>query len=284
MKLIVLNSNHFVTGSNNKFLFNFPNNPRFQEGDQIAVLGFAMYNSIFNVTSSLNNNTFQIVLNFATPVTMTLTLPDGFYSVDDMQYYIEQQMLLGKYYVTNTSGENVFFFHIAENSVYYTVNVICDLIPTSAQATTLGYTQASGATWSYPTTEATSQLIVLSTNSFGSLIGYDAGTIGTATTATEMFNSDNTPNIQPVNSLMLRCNMVSSAYSIPVDVIYSKSIDTSFGGLIKETVNYPIWQDIIPQSFSQCHITITDQTFNNILINDVYGSVITLAIRSKNER
>ena len=283
MKLLVLNSSHYVSGSSNVFRYNFPNLPYFQNGEQIAVMSFSMYNSVFNVTSALNNNAFQVKLNFATPVTTTITLPDGFYSVDDIQNYIEYIMLQNKQYVVNSSGQNIFFFHLVENSVYYTINVICDLLPTSAQATTLGYTQPAGATWSYPTTEAASQFIVLSTNSFGSIIGYDAATIGTGGTSAEIFSTDNTPNIQPVNSFMVRCNMVNSSYSIPTDVIYTKSIDTGFGNLIQQHVNYPIWHDISPQSFGYCELTITDQVFNSVIINDVYGSVIVLAIKNKDE-
>ena len=283
MKLLILNSNNYVSGSGNQFLYSFPNNPMFKD-DQIAVLSFSMYNSIFNVSSAFNNNSFQVKFYFATPVTQTFTLPDGFYAVSDIQNYIEYICLQNKYYVVNSSGQNIFFIHLVENSVYYTINIICDLMPTSAQATTLGYTQPSGATWSYPTTEASSQFIVLD-NDFGDLIGYDADqTIGLASDEAEIFNSDNTPNIQPVNSFIIRCNMVSSSYSIPVDVLYSKSISTSFGNLIQENVNYPIFVDIANQSFSQCRITITDQTFNNITINDIFGFVIVLGIKSRNEK
>ena len=281
MKLLVLNSNNYVAGSNNKFAYNFPNFAQFKQGDKLAVLHWSMYNSIFNVTSANNNNVFQVKLNFATPVTLTITLPDGFYSVDDINSYVEQQMLLGKYYVINSSCENVYFFSMATNSVYYTVNVVTDVIPTSAQATTLGYTQPSGATWSYPTTASTTQ-IILSANAFGALIGYNVSQTLPATpqTTAQIYNSDVTPNIQPVNSLILRCNLVSSSYSIPVDILHSKTIDVGIGELMTSEPAFPIFLDISPQSFNQLLITVVDQSFNNVNIVDTVGFLLTLAIQT----
>src|ERR1700722_2387091 len=102
-KTIILNSSNYVANSLNQFSYQFPNCPQFKAGDQIAVTSCAIYNSTFNIEAVRGNNSFQITFNFATPVTLTITFTDGYYSASDMNYYIQQAMISAGYYATNTS-------------------------------------------------------------------------------------------------------------------------------------------------------------------------------------
>lgn len=282
MKLLIINSTNYVANSNNTFTYTFPHNPRFKD-EQIAVSSLSMYNSIFNIEAIRGNNTFRIVLNFATPVNLDIVFPDGFYSVEDMQFYIEQKMIENGYYCVDSTGKNEYFFHLYTNSVYYNINAVCEAIPTSAQASAKSWTQGVGATWTYPVTAKTSQFTTFS-NTWGDLIGYLASTTLPATpqTTIQTFSSTNTPNIQPINSLILRCNLLNSQHSIPNDILFTQPINTAFGNMI-QSGNHPyIWHDIASNSYSNITITFNDQLFNPVILKDS-AITLTIAIRNKNE-
>ncbi len=104
MKILVLNSTNYVAGSGNKFIYQFPNNPKFQDGDQMAVVSFGIYNSVFNITSANNNNSFQLIINYLVPITLTINFTNGFYDIPTINNYIHNQLLLNKYYTINPNG------------------------------------------------------------------------------------------------------------------------------------------------------------------------------------
>ena len=82
MKTLSLNSGNIVPGTNNSQLqYNFPSGSIVpNEGDQIALSSILMYNSVFNFTAALQNNSFTYYWIDGTPNTVTIT--DGFYDVD----------------------------------------------------------------------------------------------------------------------------------------------------------------------------------------------------------
>ena len=74
------------------------------------------------------------------------------------------------------------FFEMVLNSVQYSTQLNSYYLPTSSDATTLGYTKPSAATWSFPATNQTPQITFNST--FGNLIGFNAQTYPATVLAT----------------------------------------------------------------------------------------------------
>jgi hypothetical protein len=58
-KTIVLNSSNLVGDGNNIMIYSFPSTAKFIQGDQISLNAFSLYNSIYNIRSTLGNNTFS---------------------------------------------------------------------------------------------------------------------------------------------------------------------------------------------------------------------------------
>ena len=151
-KTLIINSSNYVTGSGNKFVYRFPNTVSFQAGSSIGVSSISMYNSTFNIESSRGNNVINIIWLGTTYI---LTFEDGYYSVSDINFRIQQFCILNNLYVTSNSGANiVYFIELVVNSVRYSTQINVYAIPTEATALSLGYTKATGI-WSYPSIAAT---------------------------------------------------------------------------------------------------------------------------------
>ena len=152
-KIIVLNSSDYQLNSGNTYTYNLPQSYKSQVCDTVGVSSVSIYNSTFNVTALRGNNVIQLIWNAATPVTYTFTINDGYYSISDLNYFLQQQMILNNLYCTTNGGsQNVYFAELQINSVRYSVSLNLYYLPTTANATTLRYTKPTGATWNFPAT------------------------------------------------------------------------------------------------------------------------------------
>ena len=97
-KTLIINSSNYVTGSGNKFVYRFPNTVSFHAGSSIGVSSISMYNSTFNIESSRGNNVINIIWLGTTYI---LTFEDGYYSVSDINFRIQQFCILNNLYVTS---------------------------------------------------------------------------------------------------------------------------------------------------------------------------------------
>ena len=109
MRTIVINSSNHVEGTRNKFVYTFPSQLKLTENHRIGVSGIAMYNSTFNIEAKRGNNTITLIWNADSQTSHTFTFPDGYYSVAQMNEFLQQQMILNNLYVTNSSGQYVYF-------------------------------------------------------------------------------------------------------------------------------------------------------------------------------
>ena len=283
MKTIILNSSNYVQGSGNQFSIQFPSVTKFNAGDKIGVAGLAIYNSTFNITASRGNNKISIIWNGATPQTYTFTFPDGYYSASDMNAYIQQQCIInGLYMTTNNGSTYVYFVEITTNAVRYAISLNSYFLPTTAQATSLGYALPSGATWALPSSAQTPQIIINS--AFGQLVGQNAGTYPSTISATSTQTvSAFTPIISPVDSYILCCNLINSRMTNPTDLLYALPISASLGQLINVQPAQFLMNSIDPNMYSNITISLYDQLFNKLQIQDK-DVVITLCIELASEK
>lgn len=263
---IILNSTHKREAHRYEYIF--PSSVKFGANDQIALQSISMYNSIFNVEAQRGNNTVSVIWNANTTVQHNFTIPDGYYSVSDLNYFLQQKMILNKLYVTDANGDNYYFVELLVNENQYGVQVNTYALPTSAQATTLGYVKPSGASWDWPTTASTAQFIV-PTAAFGNLIGFEPATYPSGIETTDQqFLSTKTPQISPVNSILLGCNLIASPYSNPIHLFYSIPITVSFGSLINHANTSPIYNKIAAGTYSKIIIDFYSQDYNSLRLHD----------------
>ena len=279
--LIVLTSRNQNPNVPNQYLFQFPATQNFKN-HQIALIQFSIYNSFYNIETSRNNNTITLIWNANTTTTHNFTFQNGFYSISDMNYALQNFCLLNNLYmVDSVNNKNVYFVEILANATTYSGQLNFYTIPTSAQATTNQWTIPNGATWTFPTTQKTPQLTF--TTNFGTLIGFDAGTYPTTPLNTDQqYLSSFSPTISPVSSIFLNCNLISSPYSNPSNILGNSAITSAFGNLIELKNNSPIYYSIVPASYNQIEINLLDQNFDILRIRDK-EVVIFLTIKEKEQ-
>jgi hypothetical protein len=265
VRTLIINSSNYVVNSGNKYEYRFPQTAKFAAGSSVAVANLAIYNSIQNVTIKRGNNV--ITLNWL-GTNYVFTIPEGYYSVSDLNFYLQQQCVINGLYMTANSGaDNVYFLEIVINSIRYSTSLNFYAIPTEAEATQKGYVKPSNATWVFPASAQCPSLTFA--QPFANLLGFTFGTFPPTLQSTNIqYLSTQTPVISPVDSLIFTCNLVSSKYSIPSDTFYSVPISASLGNLILFNNTSLVYNDIIPQNFSSLIITIYDQLFNPVVLLD----------------
>ena len=272
-KTIVINSSNYVIGSGNRFEYRLPQTSYFPAGSGIGVSNIAIYNSIQNINEKRGNN--LVTLNWL-GTEYTFKIENGYYSVSDLNHYLQNQCILNGLYVTANSGaDNVYFIELVINSIRYSTSLNLYVIPTDAQASSLGYTKPSNATWSYPVSPQTPSFTF--GQQFGNLIGQTFGTYGTNQSTNIQYLSTQTPVISPVDSLILTCNLINSKYSIPSNILFTVPISSALGSLIQVNISSIVLNDILPQNFSSISITIYDQLFNAVELQDT-EMTLTLVI------
>ena len=92
-KTLVINSSNYIIGSNNKFVYRFPNTQTFEAGSSIGLSSISIYNSTFNIEKNRGNNVIQIIW---LGTTYTIIIDDGYYNVIQAILYIEQFVFIIK--------------------------------------------------------------------------------------------------------------------------------------------------------------------------------------------
>lgn len=286
MRTLIINGNNLVpNGFNDTYRYSFPVGSVDFKDDQVAVSSVNMYYSWFNITSAntgsrYNNNAFQYIwTDGGGSTTFTVTFPDGYYTVSQSNAYFQSQMVTNGHYLVDNNGEFVYYLEFVENATYYAIQLNAYPLPTALPA---GWTNPEAII--FPVTASTPQLIVLSTNNFNNIIGFNAGTYPPAIQATRYSKlSDYTPQVSPVNSLILSCTLLNNRYAIPSTLLYSFSpAGTAFGDLISIQPSEMSFVDIQDGAYNDFTIEFRDQNLNRVAINDS-NIVILLSIKNKME-
>jgi len=207
----------------------------------------------------------------------------------------------------STSYPNIIYpISFASNYSQYTNSIILQYIPTSAPNVVLQY--GTGWVWEYgtfPTNPFIPQLIIggsvsQSTTLFGNLIGFINGTYPTSTTG--YTNPPTATNSQPitilgntlktngvsvasppfaplatqVNSIVVRCDLVSNEISIPSDILDNFPVNATYGSNISYL---PITDNAVKMksgSYQSLTISFVDQSLNPLLALDPNVSISLL--------
>jgi hypothetical protein len=250
--------------------------------------------SWFNINRAYYTNaTLQYKFpNGETNNTYTLTFPNGYFSVNDLNNYLQLYMVSqNQYFYNSTTGTNLYFIQIVTNTTFYSNQIIVNLVPNILPS---GYllptTIVNGQTYTgfnsnpttagangtinsfYPTTKITPQVIVpeyVKIFGLGSIIGFLPG-IYPPTPQSTSYNvlSNCTPNATPVNSIVVRCDVVNNNCAMPSDILDTFSINASFGSNIVYIPPYEKWISIQPGTYSSLSIVFQDQNFFALQAND----------------
>lgn len=277
---LCLNSSNVVVGSNNtSYRYSFIGGNFRTDDCEICISQSTIPYAWYNISTYYANTTFSLIFpTGATTQTVAVTLPDGFYTVDNVQQYIQNVCIANKFYLLTSSGSYVFPFYLAYSSTYYKVQIVCSTIPNAADMATLGYTQPAGA----PALPAATTGVQFVTGTIGTVLGFANATTlpAAATGASQNFLSTQTPIGSTVNSLVFRCSLVDNNVTMPSDIMDGCSIDVPFGSNIIYAPSFEKWVKMKSGTYSSLTFTICDQNFNQIYSVDP-NVAITLMIRPR---
>ena len=218
--------------------------------------------SWFNVTSAFGNLA-GLSYTWADGVTYNVPFPPGNYNVEAINGYLQDQMRVNGHYLVNQEGDNVYYLSLNVNLLYYAVTLTSIPIPTSLPAG-----------WSNPGVvlngKAPQLVVQPAPNTFGKLIGYEAGsypaTLGTVKTS---FNGQKPPQISGVVSVNVTCNWVyDSRFSSRPSLIASFTPDSDFGSTLSYEPSTLITLPVTDYQYSDIELSFYDQDFRPLQIHD----------------
>jgi hypothetical protein len=248
---------------------------------ELAVAGIQLYNSQFNINSSLySNNNFSIIVpSGSSTTTFPIVLNNGLFSYDDIQNVISSTLIAAGAYLTDSNGNQVVYISMSENPTYYACQIDLSPMPTSLPT---GWSLPSSGLYSsgLPTGGFTPQIVIPS--AFNLIVGYQVGTYPSSRqTSAQSFLSSITPQVNPVSSYLVRCNLVNNPYNSVPDVITSfTSQGTSSGELIDVRYSEYSWVSIADGSRPYIEVQISDQAYNMVRFEDPQ-ILIQLIIRER---
>ena len=264
---IILNQSNVVNdGWNNKLQYNFPAGSIKCRGSSIALSTINMFNSWFNITSALSNNSYSIIYPTSTgTTTYVVTMPDGYYDFDQLNAYLQNYLVVNNLYLVNSSGQYVYYVQFEVNPTAYGLQLNCLPLPTSLPS---GYTNPGSMT--FPATTLVPQIVVPATN-FSTLVGFTAGTYPPAPQTTLYSVTSNiAPEINPISSVIVLCSIVENRCNTNPTVlsVFSQAVSNGFGNLIQIQNQFPLWIPIRDASYSTFQVSFVDQNYNPIKILD----------------
>ncbi len=287
--LVLNSSNVSNTSTNTTFKYNFINGG-FQIKDmEMCVSSITLPYSFYNVSAYYANQTFSFIFpTAATTTTISITLPSGFYTIPDINSYIQQICIDYGAYLIDANGNYVYYQQLVYNSTYYSVQLLLFPVPITLPT---GYSYATaGASGSVyttavklPTTTKTPQFVLASTGSIASIIGFATGTTypSSQQSTSQSFSSTLTPVGSTVNSIVMQCSLVNNPVIVPSDILDSMPIkNSSFGSNITYDPSFEKFVSLSDGTFNNFTFSFRDQNLNEIYARDPNVS-ITLIIRKK---
>lgn len=285
--LVINNSNVVNTNTNATYEYKFIGGGfSVPDGMECMVSSAQIPYSIFNITEAYNNNRFR--LSFPTGALSTtytdfnITIPDGFYTIDDFNSYMQQYAISNGLYLINNVGENVYYtpaFYV--NAVSYAVQMLLYTVPRSLPS---GWSQPSNwigySTW---TTDRTPHVHILATSRFGDFIGFTTGIYPTPILRTTNYSvlSNKTPIGSYVNSIIIHSSLVNNPVVSPSDIIDAfQIVDTKFGSNINYQPSVEKFVRLTKGTYNSMIIYLTDQNNNPLTLLD-NNLLITLLFQKK---
>jgi hypothetical protein len=266
MRVITLNQTNLERSdlTNSIYTYAFPISRIFKEGDYISVGSLNIFYSFFAISAENRNNTYEYIwYDNLGSATFTVTIPNGTYTIEQLNFQLQQTMINNGHYLVNLQGDYVYYLEFQPNPVKYAFQFNSYPIPTALPA---GWSNPSGLT--FPAVATTPQLTILA-NEFQSITGINAGTYPSPVQATNYSKaSDFTPHLTPFSSFIIRSSLCRNNLANPNDSIYAFAPEVGFGSIINPENHSLIWNAITPGVYNNFRIQFCDQNFRPLQIRD----------------
>lgn len=258
---LILNNTNVSGNNNSTYTFNFTNGAfEIKKDALLCISNITLPYSWYNISTFYNNQSFVFIDWLGNP--HTITLPNGFYTISDLNGYIDTYMLNNGMYLINDQNQAVVYFYIYQNTTYYSNQVLLYAVPTSLPS---GWSLGEG--WiGFPPVSTTGTMQILD-NNFQTYVGFRAGNYGPSPNDLSLL-SNITPNSTTVNSIVVQCNLVKNDAGTPSNILDTFPITSAFGANINYTPNYEKNVKLNPGRYASLSITFFDQNLNPIQILD----------------
>ena len=285
MNVICLTQANVVSGSgNSSFVYRFPTSVNF-ENHSIALASLTAFSCWFNVTAALGNNKLSLTIFPADAYTATyqIVIPDGSYSVADLNSYLQYWAIENSLYLVNADGNYFYFLNVAVNAVKYALEIQTTSCPYNGDIATLpvGWTlpvgfpvaPAVGLSWN-----AVLTVPVGMSEYLGQAVGFStSANSGVGTTLA--FLSTICPQINPTPNVMVSIQGISNRYA-QSPVIYSfSSAGVAFGSMIQERPNELLWNQLSAGTYNEIRVSFLGTDFRPLPLLDP-SITLLLAIKS----
>ena len=269
---ILLNTNNFVQNSKSTYRYNFPGvGLRLEQGDKLALSSMFLYYSWFSITEDYGNNKFTIIIN---STSYNAVIPDGYYSIEDLEKYIQHFCIQNGLYLRNSNNEYVYYISLSNNPTRYRFQLHLTVLPTSLPT---GWSEDPINPFPFPATSVTMQLEI--NDLFGKIIGFTAGTYPSSLQTSDYSVLGNkAPIVNPVQSVLVRCHMISNGqFSNPTDLLDIFTVSkVNYGGIIKHEPSDSKYNSITPGKYNFIQIELVDQNLNPIKLEDIEISILLI--------
>ena len=226
MDTIFMNSENRKTSEYNVLVLKLTDKLDLRRGQKTVVLSnLSIYYTWKNVKSSYNNNKFKIS---APTWSEEFELPDGSYSVSDIQDYFEYILKKRDESVDNTSIR--MYINRIENRITF--------------KTKNGY------------------YLKLLTPETMKLLG------STESKITKDKNSENVPHLEVVELVLLHCNLVNNDYQQDSRILYTFVPNKTFGSLLEISPTNQVFLKTFNPEFHEVKIWFTDQASKPLELED----------------
>ena len=104
---LLLNSSNVIGTNNNQYKYNFINGGlTVPEGAVMSISQVTLPYSWYNISSAYGNNTFSYTIptNLTNTSTVTVTIPDGFYTISSLNTILQNSLLANNFYFYSTAN------------------------------------------------------------------------------------------------------------------------------------------------------------------------------------
>lgn len=271
-------------GTNNQFpntlRIPFPVAQKFARAE-ITLHSLNIPYSWFNISAQQGNNVFQFAMpTGSTYNTFNVTIPDGFYEIDDLNTFFQLFLLTNQCYTwltSDTTQTPIFYIDWVSNPTYYRTTIFASPVP--AAGGLYSYPANYAGTGVPPTSSVCPSIIIgpvgANSNSnaypagsvtpgaysFSKTLGFSPGAYPPANTTTAYnANGQFPPMIETTNIINVEINCVSNSSISPNPrVIAQLSPNTGFGSLITYQPFQPLWLPITDGQYESLTIRFLDE-------------------------
>jgi hypothetical protein len=221
-----------------------------------------------NITAAGENTDIGYIWNSLVPESKTCTLPDGEYSISDINNAIHLQMENNLHYLVDDTGTNVYYVNLYPAPVYNRYMVVCSVIPDSLPS---GWSLPTGATWSLPATPSTAQCVLLDNTLTSYNLGFNDQTFPAAPAATEqsLISDLQDANITSFYNLSVKCNLVD-AMNVNMtnpDILATFPINAPRNELVEYKPPYPKLYPVLGGRFHTISLKVCSTDMNGKIVN-----------------